>query len=94
MKASLGSITARLQQQREAARSLSAALAEVHAELEQTRAESAAVCANVAALECQESDWTVLKHRRAVVVSTPVGGKVGMGSVKVQRRQEQKAHLT
>ena len=84
MKASLGSVQAQLWQQREAARSLSAALAEVHAELEQTREESAAVCAKVAVLECQESDWTVLKHRRAAVVSTPVEGTVLVGSFKVQ----------
>jgi chromosome segregation ATPase len=64
LKENLVDVEARLQQHTEAARSASVALAKVTSERQQLRQEAASVQAEVAALECQASDWTVLAKRR------------------------------
>lgn len=64
LKENLVDVAARLQQHTEAARSASVALAKVTGERQQQRQEAASVQAEVAALECQASDWTVLAKRR------------------------------
>ena len=83
MKAVLVSLESQLQQRTAEAHLLSAALASLVAEQKQEREVTAEVIAEIAALECQEGDWTVLKARREAATSAELQGAASAASEKV-----------
>ena len=83
MKTVLVSLEAQLQQRTAQAQSLSAALASLHAEQARERKVTAEVVAEVAALECQESDWSVLKARREAATDAELHSTALAPSAKV-----------
>ena len=83
MKAVLVSLEAQLQQRTAEDHLLSAALASLVAEQKQEREVTAEVIAEVAALECQECDWTVLRARREAAKSAELLSTASTASEKV-----------
>ena len=83
MKAVLVSLEAQLQHRTAEAHLLSAALATLVVEQKQEREVTAEVIAEVAALECQKCDWTVLKARRDAVTSAELLSTASAASEKV-----------